>query len=58
MKPWEIKEAELLKRENAYLENLNWFEKIVHNHLYYCIFLVAVWLVSWSVGLIIGVIIA
>ena len=54
MNEWQRKEAELLKKENAYLERYNWFEKIIDNHLYYCIFLVLVWVVAWNIGLLIG----
>ena len=54
MNEWQRKEAELLKKENAYLERYNWFEKIIDNHLYFCIFLVLVWVVAWNIGLLIG----
>lgn len=54
MKPWEVQEAELLKKENAYLEQYNWFEKIIDNHLYYCIFLVLSCIIACNIGLLIG----
>ena len=54
MKPWEVQEAELLKKENAYLEQYNWFEKIIDNHLYYCIFLVFSCIIACNIGLLIG----
>ena len=54
MKPWEIQEAELLKKENAYLEKYNWFEKIMDNHLYFCIFWVVVCMLGFDLGFLIG----
>jgi hypothetical protein len=53
-KPWEIKEEELLARENAYLENFNWFEKIIDSHWYYPVCLLIVSLVAFNLGLLIG----
>jgi hypothetical protein len=54
VKPWEIQEAELLARENAYLERYNWFEKIIDNHLFYLLFLAIVCMISFNIGLLIG----
>lgn len=52
--PWEIQEEELLKKEYAYLEKYNWFEKMIDNHLYYCIFMVIVMMLGFDLGFLIG----
>ena len=54
MKPWEIQEAELLKKEYAYIEKFNWFEKIMDNHLYFCIFWLVVCCLGFNIGFLIG----
>jgi len=54
MKPWEIKEAELLAKETAYLKNYNWLEKIADNELYYMIALVLLMTLGFDFGVLIG----
>lgn len=51
---WELKEEELLKKEYAYLENYNWFEKIIDNHLYFIIFIVVAMSLGFDIGFLIG----
>lgn len=53
-KPWEIAEEELLKKEYAYLEKYNWFEKLIDNHLYFVIFVVVSMALGFDLGLLIG----
>jgi hypothetical protein len=52
--PWEIKEAELLAKETAYLKEFNTFERIVDNHVYYCIALLISMPFALCIGLGIG----
>lgn len=54
---WELKERELLARETAYLLRYNWFERIVDNHLYYCIGMVVVGFLAFDLGFVIGLLI-
>ncbi len=54
-KPWEVSEEELLARENAYLEKLNWFERLIDNNYVYPFVLLFVGVLAFDVGLLIGV---
>jgi hypothetical protein len=54
-KPWEIAEEELLAKENAYLEQYNWFQKLVDNHYTFPFVLLIVCVVGFDIGLLIGV---
>jgi hypothetical protein len=52
--PWEIQEEELLKKEHAYLEKYNWFEKMIDNHLQFCIFTLVAMALGFDLGFLIG----
>ena len=54
MNYWEEKEAALLKKENAYLEKLNFLEKIVDNNMLFPVFLLVVCLLGFNIGFLIG----
>jgi hypothetical protein len=51
---WQLKEEELLKMENAYLENLSPFEKLVDNHWTFLLYLVMLMATGFGIGLGIG----
>jgi hypothetical protein len=54
MKPWELKEAELRAKENAYYNNLSPFMKAIDNNVWYCVGLTVLAPVCFVIGLGIG----
>jgi hypothetical protein len=53
-KPWEIREEELLEMENAYLEKLTPFQKLVDNHWTFVLSFSLTLIISFGTGLGIG----
>jgi hypothetical protein len=58
MKPWELKEAELLAKENAWANSLSPFMKIIDNHLWFCVLLFFMFPLAFLIGLGIGLLIS
>lgn len=56
MTDWELQEAELLKKENAYLEKYNWFQKVFDNDLYFPIVLLVMCALGFNIGFLIGLV--
>ena len=52
--PWEIAERELLKKENAWLNELNPFMKAVDDNVTYILGLILVCSIGVTVGFLIG----
>ena len=57
MKWYEVYEYEFREQQQSFIDSLNWFEKIIFNHLYYYLFLIYVILMSWSLGTLIALVI-
>ena len=54
MTDWELQEAELLKKENAYLEKYNLIQKVFDNNLYFPIVLLVMCALGFNIGFLIG----
>jgi len=54
MKEWERREAELLRKENAWYDSLSPFMKAVDNPLMYAAMLLVSWIGASGLGLLIG----
>ena len=54
MKEWERREAELLRKENAWYEELHPFMRMIDNPLYFCVFLFGICALAFHVGVLIG----
>ena len=52
--PWQLKEEELLRMENAYLERYTPFEKLIDNHWTFVLLFVLILMIGFCVGLGIG----
>lgn len=57
MKWFEVYEYEFREQQQSFIDSLNWFEKIIFDHLYYYLFLIYVILMSWSLGTLIALVI-
>ena len=51
---WELKEEELLAKENAYLNDYNWFEQLIDNHYTFVLFFVISLMFGFVIGFLIG----
>ncbi len=51
---WEIKEEELLAKENAYLEQYNMVEKLFDNDLYFVLIFAILLMLGFNIGFLIG----
>lgn len=57
MKPWQLKETELLRKEHEYLTKFNLFEQLIDDHLYYVLLYILLIPISFGIGVGIGLLI-
>lgn len=56
MNEWERKEAELLKKENAYLDEYNIIQKLFDNDMYFLIVFAILLMLGFNIGFLIGMV--
>lgn len=55
MNPWQLQEAELLRKEYEYVKNFTPLEKLLDDHVHYVLALTLVSMLAFWIGIGIGV---